>query len=193
MNLALEISFVALCGVLAVEWLALQGIVRELASLRRLAEAEIKASPAHRLGKRIPPFRAVLLDSASPISDEDLAGRTTPLLFVEPSRESTTPRPDTTGAVFHTLWHQFEDALHVVCCCSEDEARSFRDHFSLIGGRSARLNIIVDETRALAKLFSVESFPSAAVISADGTLSKVGEVQMPQQPGHANVQSRRSR
>jgi hypothetical protein len=164
-------SCVCLSGLLLLEWIALRTLLHETLLLRHLYEPP--ASPEDALlTVRVQPFRAALMDC---LTEADLLGRVTTLLFVRPDRLFAQSK-EVLAPLLHSLWTKRQGPLYVICSGSLEDCEVLRDRYRLGRKHDSSVDIVHDETGALRTTFSVTPAIAAVVIGEDGTLSKVGGV-----------------
>lgn len=174
----LDISYLLLCGLIIAEWALLRELVHEVAEIRRrLPRPEDEDPLSQKLGERIPRFSAELFGTRTKLTDADLLGKTTVLLFVEPEHAVSSAGASRLTGILHLLWHQFESSICVVCSGPENACARFAQHFGMEGPNNS-LRVVLDEEQKLARLFSVAEFPAAFVVSEDGSISKHGTLQL---------------
>ncbi len=175
MNVLLEISYFVLCAVIVVEWTVLHDLAHKVADIRRKRAEE--NPEAEKLGERFPRFTAAVLGSSDTVSDRDLLGRTTCLVFVDPATSVVEPTVGLVASIIHRLWHQYDRAICIVCNGTTADCARFGAVFGL-DRSDVTAKVLLDQLGTLTRLLAVRSFPSAIVVSEDGHVAKFGSMTL---------------
>lgn len=168
------LSCVCLGCLLLLECIALRTVMREALLLRHVYEPA-PGREAALLSVRVKPFRATLMDCSDVLTDADLLGRVTTLLFVQPS-ELFAQSKEVLAALLHSLWTKRQGPLYVVCSGSLADCQLLRDKYRLGRKHSSSVDVILDQAGALRTSFSVTAVLMAVVIDENRRILKVGGV-----------------
>jgi hypothetical protein len=171
------VSCVCLGSLLLLEWIVLRTLTHETILLKHLYEpSDTSVGPEDAvLGLLLQPFRARVLDSSYTLTEQDLLGQVTTLLFVQ-TESASQPRSMLTP-LLHSLWHKRQGPLYVVCSGTLEHCQRLRDEYRLGKAHHSVIEVIFDEGGALRTTLVVTSELSAVVIGEDARVRKVGGVE----------------
>ena len=175
LNSFLSASLYALAVLVACESVLLLMILRQTLSLARI----LKPSPTAfrdddiNMLRRMPDFRAPLLDSERHISNKDLIGAKSLILFLSLRQEwgMTFSRLDT---VIRGMWEAIDGCLYLACEGSESDCRDIQEQFRLKQRYADDIAMIVDSRGELKEQFHVTSPLSAIMFDELGRVLKSG-------------------
>jgi hypothetical protein len=173
------ISYGLLCALLLLQGFVLCVALRRAARLSRLysmMEArqtqEAVANPPWYLpvGTQLPRFAAPVLATDRIVTDADLRGRETILLFVSPADASSRARHQNyheIGPAFISMWERVEGEVYLVCRGNREDCER------LVDGSQSKA--IWDETGVLFSAFSIDRTPRAVELDEEMTVTRYGE------------------
>lgn len=171
------ISYGLLCSLLLLQGLVLYTTLRRAARLSRLysiAEERQRREANSRWhippGTRLPGFAAPFLATNRILTDADLRGHETILLFVSPSDASSVARHQVyhrMGPAFNSMWERAEGEVYLVCRGNRQDCER------LVHGSPAKA--ILDETGVLFSSFSIDSTPRAVELDEEMRVIRYGE------------------
>lgn len=167
-------SCVCLSGLLLLEWLALRTLMQETLSLKHLYEPAAGPEDAV-LSVRVRPFRASLMDCSDVLTDADLLGRVTTLLFVQPDKLFKQSK-EVFGPLLLSVWQKRRGPLYVVCSGSLTNCQLIRDKYQLGRMHNSAIDVVLDERGALRTTFSVSPVLTAVVVDENRKILKLGAV-----------------
>lgn len=162
-----DLSYAALWGLVLLQALLLQGILREAVWLKRLVQDVGRKRDRLPTGTPAPDFTAPILGSDRVMRARELAGGETILLFVEASATAS-PAYSSLDDGIHGLWHKAEGRLFLVCRGSAEECRK------LVEDRPFQVPVLVDEGGRVAESFLVSATPTAVGLDAEGRVASYG-------------------
>lgn len=162
-----DLSYAALWGLVLLQALLLQEIVREAVWLKRLVHDFGRKRDRLPTGTPVPDFTAPVLDGDRVFRARQLAGGETILLFVEPSAAASPVYASLDDGI-HGLWHKAEGRLLLVCRGSAEECRR------LVADRPFQVPVLVDEGGQIAASFLVSATPTAVGLDAEGRIASYG-------------------
>lgn len=165
-------GWVGLSGLLLLEWIALRTLVQETLILKHLYEPAAEPEEAV-LGTRAKRFRATLLDSSDVVSEKDLLGQMTTLLFVQPNR-ILSHADSMFSSLLQSIWHGRRGPVYVVCSGSREDCTLLRDTHHLGKVDNSGIDVLLDDGAALRRAFAITAALRAVVIDEKGRIAKVG-------------------
>ncbi|PWT88613.1 MAG: hypothetical protein C5B54_10370 [Acidobacteria bacterium] len=172
------VSYGLLCGLFVMQGLLLHEALRRAAKLSRLySEAEERkkrealANPPWYLpaGIRLPEFASPVLGTDRILTQADLLGRETILLFVSPADAASVARHRTyhqIGPAFGSMWEAVEGEVYLVCKENRQDCQRF------VGSVT---KAIWDEDGLLFNSFFIDKTPRAVRLDEEGTVIRYGE------------------
>lgn len=157
-NPAFTLSYVALWLIVLFQTVLLIGIVRFVTRTSSGGPA------AHSPPRTAPDFRVTDADGRA-LTNHDLHGRTTGLVFVSSGCSACTVTFDELRA----LSHRAKENVVLVCQGEEQECLDIRSRYG------TEVRMIVDPTGDLARLFGVDGVPVAVMVGDDGRILSTGE------------------
>jgi len=175
MSSMLQVSYFLLCALIVAQWALLHELVREVAEIRRkVGRSGVEEQALSKtLGERVPSFSAPVLGSCDTLTDRNLLGKRTSLLFVDPVDATSDSGSRHLTSILHLLWHQFEKSLCVVCRGPRAVCERFCSYYGM-NHEDGAVRVLLDEHGTLSQLLHVTSLPAAVVVSEDGSVSKFG-------------------
>lgn len=171
------ISFALLCGLVFIEAMVLQHIVRETASLKRLfgpsrSIAEDEQTKMLSEHMPAPEFSAPLLQTGEFLTNSDLKGHRSIVVFVSPV--ATSPAYKTLTAAIHAWYHDMDGHIYLVCTGGRDECQQLADEAcaSLPEGHS--VSVILDEDARITRAYGIERTPHAVELDEMAQLVRYG-------------------
>lgn len=166
------ISCLCLSSLLLLEWLALRTLMHETLLLRHLYEPTPAPEDALR-SVRVRPFRAPLMDCSDVLTDADLLGRVTTLLFVRPDKLFAQSK-EVFGPVLLSVWQKRKGRIYVVCSGLIGDCQLLRDKYQLGRMHNSAIDVVLDEDGEIRKRLSVTPVLAAVVVDANRKILKVG-------------------
>ena len=172
---SLELSLLALCGVLAIESFALQALLDEVQRCRTHLASPMLGE-VRREGQRrdkIPAFSVVLYPSGATLTAEALPVTSHVMLFlhVDDVRIET---PSSMAMLVSYLLGKVEGRVYVLVRGEHKDARWLDEHFGLQAAFGERMRLALDANGQLAKDLAITRSPRAVLVGADGRIQKVG-------------------
>jgi hypothetical protein len=173
------ISYGLLCALLLLQGLVLYVALRRAARLSRLysmmedrQRQEAAANPLWYLpvGTQLPEFAAPVLATNRILTDADLRGHETILLFVSTADAWSLARHDKyhqMGPAFMSMWERVEGEVYLVCRGNRQDCER------LVDGSQAKA--ILDETGVLFRSFSIDRTPRAVELDEEMRVTRYGE------------------
>lgn len=188
MRESFALSYGLLCAVLVLQSLLLHAALRRAARLSRLyaKEEERQKQQALRLpwqipaGTRLPEFAAPLLGTDRILTQADLKGRETILLFVSPADAASTAHHKNyhhIGPAFGSMLDTVEGEVYIVCKGSRQDCQRF------VNGRRA----IWDVEGHLSRSFSITVTPRAVHLDEETIVTRYGEPEEPITAPHSTA------
>lgn len=183
------LSYGCLAALLIFEAWVLHGALRRAATLSRLYSAEEErqkqwASLQWHIprGTRLPEFTAPLLGTQSIVTQADLEGRETILLFVSPADAASTDHHKHyhhIGPALGSMSKSVEGEVYLVCKGRQQDCERF------VNGQKA----IWDADGVLSRRFSINLTPRAVHLDEDGKVTRYGEPEHldPLHQDHAEI------
>ena len=170
-----DVSYALLSAVIVVESVVLRQVLGETARLKRLYTRP--ARPMGDLGipsgMPAPEFSASLLNRGSILSNGDLKGNASILVFVRP-HEASLPGYEQLSTAMHALWHKVSGHLYVVCAGTEEDCGQFASGQRFHGCKEGELLMLLDKDASIARSFAIESTPMAVELDEDVLVSRYG-------------------
>lgn len=160
MSLPFSLSYAALWVLVVVQGLILLGVVRLVYQIQQGGVA-VEYSQQ---GREVPEFSVVDL-AGMPITNANLVGRTTALLFVSPSCHSC----KTTLAELDGLQHKTGGNVIVICRARRDDCARLQEEYGL------GVPTVVDEDDGISRLLGVTANPMAVLVDAQGRIQSYGQ------------------
>jgi hypothetical protein len=171
------ISFVLLCGLVFIQAMVLQGIVRETASLKRrfdpsrdIAEDEQTKMLSERMPA--PEFSAPLLQTGEFLSNNDLKGHPSILVFVSPV--ATSPAYKTLSAAVHAWYHDTDGHIYLVCTGSRHGCQQLASDACAGLPEGHSVSVILDEDARITRGYGIEHTPQAVKLDEMAQLVRYG-------------------
>lgn len=174
MSAPFDIGLLVLCALVALQTLALKAILRETMWLARLhIRPEAPADAMEQaLGATMPKFSMRVLDSEDFITDRDLRGHFTILLFITRADFLRGNEIEFSSMMAGLLTHA-EECLYIVCEGDDTDAHWILDRGRLeIYGRCVR--VLIDDNARFRSSLRITSTPSCVIFDEDGSLKRVG-------------------
>jgi hypothetical protein len=172
---AVEASLTVLCAVVGLETLALKAILVEARRLDELYRSEDAPGDllAKYIGVKLPTFSLPVLDSIYFVTERELVGRFTIVLFVTRADVTNLGR-DVFLSLVRGLSSQSDECLYLVCECGVDDSRWIRDSSGVQELFGENVKILVDPEAELRKAVGISATPTGIAFDEDGNLLKVG-------------------
>lgn len=171
----LEFSWLALCGLLAFESLALQALLGEVQRLRTFRAPPMTDEDRRggQIGDRIPEFSAELYSSGGKLTAAALLGTSHVVLFLK-ADDVRMETSNSMAMLVSYLLGKVEGRVYLFVRGEHQEARWVDERFGLQAVFGERINIVFDPNGSVANDFAVANSPQAVLIAADGRIQKFG-------------------
>lgn len=195
MHEVFAISYGLLCALLLLQGLVLYVTLRRAARLSRLysiveerERREAATNPPWLIpvGTELPEFAAPVLSTNRILTDADLKGHETILVFISPADASSLSGHQNYHLLvpaFISMWERMEGEVYLVCRGNRQDCER------LVDGSQAKA--ILDETGVLFSRFSIDRTPRAVELDEQLRVTRYGEpdnvrnlIQSPFNAGH---------
>jgi AhpC/TSA family len=182
MNILFMLSYALLGGLVVLQAIILNWILRETLRYRRLylsrldkTKELIRNEALNRLpkGAAAPEFTAPLLSTGELINTSHIKGHDSILLFVAPDKPS--PYHQHLPNVTHALWHETDGHLYIICNGREESCKTFVNEHLVEGLPRHTIPVILDDEGSIARSFLVKEFPIAVSLDEDLRVFRYGE------------------
>lgn len=173
----LELSLAAACLAVYVESATLMAAVDEVLRLRADLRAAGRTHDATALamGTSLPPFQARVLGSSQQVTERDLLGHSTILLFMAVMDAKLAPA--TMIGVITRMWSKVDGGVNIVCRGTEEECLQLAVSWRLDAVEQDQIRLLLDDDGSISEALGVTRTPSALLIDEDGRIAKKGAAQ----------------
>jgi hypothetical protein len=174
------LGYAVLCCIVIIESVVLRSLLQEALWLKSLScTPEVNSQlDATTPASDLPSFQANVLDSAEILTDSDLRGRDSLILFLNAAR-TLTMRPEIIDGSVYALWGKTDECLYICCEGDEQACRSLSERHHLQERYASTVKVLIDDSGRLTALFGVIRTPSAMIFDEDGRVTKTGLLETP--------------
>lgn len=182
MAVEFTLGYYVLVGLVVLESLAVFRVLARTASIfnevneRRMARLADEGGPER--GVPVPQFSARLCTSGAKVSDKDLLGETSALIFVETSEDRSSSLRMSEEAIKATR-SLIKGAIIVACCGGG--CRSWDEPDATVGGLQNTI-LVDDHGYLLASQFKIRAFPTLVTLNKSKKVIGVGTFSLRTKP-----------
>lgn len=170
-------SYAVLYTLVCVETYLVWNLVHRTTQLTRLSKLAVKPRRGAILprGTPAPVFSVPLISSDQVLTNADLVGRSTMLLFGSPENAID---PDSVFPFFaHVVWHKSDGNVYFVCRGEAEACEKFNDQVANV--MEHRLPVIWDQDGEMARKFKISANPQAVELDDQGCVVRYGGIVLP--------------
>ncbi len=171
----LELSLTVACLVVYLESSTLLATLDEALRLKLALRASggTGDSTSLALGASLPSFRARIAGSSRMVTERDLLGKSTVLLFLDVLDARSAP-PVTILATIASMWHKVDGGVNIVCRGSESDCLDLMHSLHLESGQQDQVRFLLDPDGDIRSSLEIIRSPSALLIDEHGHLQRHG-------------------
>ena len=167
------LSYVLLSVLILLQAVLIREVMREVVWFKRF-DMQFNTSSGWKgllVGADSPEFSIAPMSGERNVTNADLKGQSTTLLFVSPSDRDSQPY-STLPVVLHALWHRASGHLYLVCAGDRATCGLLIKEKSLWGLEDNR--VLLDENAAVARLFGIVRTPQAVELDELAHVARYG-------------------